>query len=271
MADRLDLALTVRGHATSRAAAAKLIAAGRVRVDGQLIRKPATRIAESAVLEVVATEHYVSRAAHKLAAALAAFPIAVAGRTALDVGASTGGFSQVLLEAGAAVVIAVDVGHGQLHPRIAAADRLRSFEGVNARFLTVAKLQELMGQDLPGHEIRPDLVVADLSFISLPLVLPALRSLATSDADFVMLVKPQFEVGRGGIRGGIVRDPNLRAQAVHGVLTAAGALGLGAAGVIASPLAGASGNREYLVWLSAPHGSAPGSWQAQVRLLTAAP
>ena len=168
---------------------------------------------------------------------------ALVGRVALDAGASTGGFSQVLLERGARLVLAVDVGHGQLDQRLAGADRLRSFEGVNVRSLDAAGLAELTGDDTV-----PQLVVADLSFISLTHVLPALRSVATDDADFILLIKPQFEVGRQGVREGIVTDQGLRLDAVERVLWAAHDVGLGTAGVMASPIAGTHGNHEFLAW-----------------------
>jgi 23S rRNA (cytidine1920-2'-O)/16S rRNA (cytidine1409-2'-O)-methyltransferase len=208
--------------------------------------RASTRIADDQTVTVAGADHYVSRGAHKLIAALDAFAVRVEGRVALDAGASTGGFSQVLLERGARLVVAVDVGHGQLDPRLIGAERLRSFEGVNARSLDPALFEGLVG---PG--VVPEIVVADLSFISLTHVLPALRSVAADDADFVMLVKPQFEVGRQGVREGIVTDPGLRLDAVERVLWAAHDSGLGTAAVMASPIAGTHGNREYLAWFRA--------------------
>jgi 23S rRNA (cytidine1920-2'-O)/16S rRNA (cytidine1409-2'-O)-methyltransferase len=146
-------------------------------------------------------------------------------------------------------VLAIDVGHGQLVPELARDPRVSAHEGVNVRDLDPARLAELTGSDR-----RPDLVVADLSFISLTHVLPALRAVATQEADFVVLVKPQFEVGRGGVKEGIVRDPGLRADAIRDVLWAAWDVGLGTSGLLASPIAGTSGNREYLAHLSAVAG-----------------
>ena len=260
---RLDAALAARGLARSRTHAATLIAAGVVTVDGRPVVKPALKVAESATLEVAASDHYVSRAAHKLIAALDAFAVDPAGRIVLDAGASTGGFSQVLLERGARTVLAVDVGHGQLAPELHDAAGLVLVEGCNVRNLDRAALTELTGVAEP-----PSLVTADLSFISLTTVLPALHATAADDADFVLLVKPQFEVGRGGVREGVVRDPALRSEAVANVLWAAFDLGLGTAGVLSSPIAGSHGNHEYLVHLSASRGVNPTEWMRRVEQLT---
>jgi 23S rRNA (cytidine1920-2'-O)/16S rRNA (cytidine1409-2'-O)-methyltransferase len=240
---RLDVALAELGLARSRSHAASVIAEGLVTVDGRPVVRPSAKVAEGQDIRVAGADHYVSRGAHKLIAALDAFGLDPTGRIALDAGASTGGFSQVLLERGAARVIAVDVGHGQLSPALAAEERLRSFEGVNVRALTPDGLAALT-----GDTVRPDLVVADLSFISLTQVLPALVATAAVGADFVLLIKPQFEVGRQGIREGVVRDAGLRADAVSDVLWAAHDAGLGTAGLIASPIAGGHGNREFLAW-----------------------
>lgn len=214
---------------------------------------------EEQVIAVAPSDHYVSRAAHKLVAALDGFAVDPAGRLALDVGASTGGFTQVLLERGARRVIATDVGHGQLAPSIRADQRVTVVEGSNARYLTPAVLAAES-----GTEEVPTLVVADLSFISLTTVLPALVATVGLVADFVLLVKPQFEVGRTGIREGIVREAGLRDEAVMGVLWAAWDLGLPTAGVLPSPIVGNSGNHEYLVWLSARAGGNPTEWMRQV-------
>lgn len=243
---RLDVALAERGLARSRSHAASLIAEGLVTVDGRPALRASTKVGDGQELRIAGADHYVSRGAHKLIAALDAFGVDPAGRVALDAGASTGGFSQVLLERGAARVIAVDVGHGQLSPALADQDRLQSFEGVNVRSLTASTLATLIGDD-----VRPDLVVADLSFISLTQVLPALVGTAAAGADFVLLVKPQFEVGRQGIREGVVRDAGLRADALSDVLWAAFDAGLGTEGLIASPIAGGHGNREFLAWFRA--------------------
>ena len=183
---------------------------------------------------------YASRGGGKLAGALAAFPaLRVAGRRCLDAGASTGGFTDVLLRAGAAHVVAVDVGYGQLAWALRSDDRVTVVDRVNVRHLRPEQVAP-----------PPGLVTADLSFISLGLVLPALAACAAPDADFLLLVKPQFEVGKGRVgAGGVVRDPALRAAAVAGVAAAAAEQGLGVAGVTASPLPGPAGNVEYFLWL----------------------
>ncbi len=262
---RLDAALAERGLARSRTHAARLIADGLVSVDGAPVVKAAHRVAQDALLEVAASDHYVSRAAHKLIAALDGFGIDVAGRIALDAGASTGGFSQVLLERGAAEVIAIDVGHGQLSSEIQESPALTSIEGFNIRDIT----RESLGQWLRTPEF-PTLVVADLSFISLGVVLGALMAAVDPAAEFVLLVKPQFEVGRSGIQEGIVRDPDLRADAVNGVLWTAWDLGLSTLGVLSSPIAGANGNREYLARLSRAPGGNPAEWYDRVAVMTSA-
>ena len=256
---RLDAALTERGLVRSRTVAAKLIAGGLVTVDGVPVVKSSHRVGENAVLAVAATDHYVSRGAHKLIAALDAFEIPVTGRTVLDGGASTGGFSQVVLERGAAQVIAVDVGHGQLAPSLSKEPRLTLVEGFNLRYSTAQKLAAES-----GISTRADLVVADLSFISLTTVLPAMLATAAEGADFVLLIKPQFEVGRGGIREGVVHNAGLRSDAIAGVLWAGWDLGLRTNGLIASPIAGAAGNHEYLCWMNARVGSSPTEWMERI-------
>jgi 23S rRNA (cytidine1920-2'-O)/16S rRNA (cytidine1409-2'-O)-methyltransferase len=264
---RLDAALGERGLARSRTHAAKLIAEGLVTVDGVAQVKPSFRVRPSAQIVVAGADHYVSRAAHKLIAALDSFGIDPRGRIVLDAGASTGGFTQVLVERGAALVLAVDVGHGQLAPQILELSKIQesraviSVEGFNIRDLTAEWVASQIGNpefSTSGGGL-PTLVVADLSFISLGLVLEALRDSVDTSADFVLLVKPQFEVGRGGIREGIVRDRGLRQDAVSNVLWSAWDLGMPTAGIIPSPIAGSSGNREYLVWLG-PSGTNPTEW-----------
>jgi len=256
---RLDAALAARGLARSRTHAARLIADGSVSVDGVQVIKAAARVREAQSIEVAASDQYVSRAAHKLIAALDAFHLDVTGLQALDLGASTGGFTQVLLERGVASVVALDVGHGQLSPVVAVDHRVTVIEGFNARDLTSEAL------DAAAHRpVRPSIVVADLSFISLGMVLPALTQTVGMDADYVLLIKPQFEVGRTGIREGIVRDAGLRSEAVAGVLWAAWDLGLKTAGLISSPLLGGSGNHEYLTWLSARVGGNPTEWTERI-------
>ncbi|HEX3679150.1 MAG TPA: TlyA family RNA methyltransferase [Galbitalea sp.] len=264
---RLDAALGERGLARSRTHAAKLIADGLVTVDGVAQVKPSFRVRESARIVVAGADHYVSRAAHKLIAALDAFTIDPRGRVALDAGTSTGGFSQVLLERGAARILAIDVGHGQLASEIQENGSVISIEGFNVRDLTPEWVEDRLQSPEFRKPALPTLVVADLSFISLGLVLEPLRDSVDPAADFVLLVKPQFEVGRGGIREGIVRDPGARRDAVTNVLWAAWDLGMPTAGIIPSPIAGSSGNREYLVWLSSASGSNPTEWIGTVAAL----
>jgi len=232
-----------RGLARSRAQAADLIAAGRVRVAGRAAAKIATQVGQDAAITIRQAdqgEDYVSRGGHKLAGALAVFSgLRIAGRRCLDAGASTGGFTDVLLRADAAQVVAVDVGYGQLAWSLRSDPRVTVLDRVNVRYLDP-------GQVAPPAEV----VTADLSFISLRQVLPALAGSAAHDADFVLLVKPQFEVGKGQVGpGGVVRDRELRARAVAGVAQAALGLGLGVLGVIASPLPGPAGNAEFFLWL----------------------
>jgi 23S rRNA (cytidine1920-2'-O)/16S rRNA (cytidine1409-2'-O)-methyltransferase len=239
---RLDAELVRRGLARSREHAVALIAEGRVAVAGQAATKPATGV-DAATPVVVRTDpdepSWVSRGAHKLLGALEAFPVDVTGRRALDAGASTGGFTEVLLSRGAAEVVAVDVGYGELAWSLRTDERVRVLERTNVRSLTREAI------DGPV-----DLVVADLSFISLRLVLSALTGCATDDADLLPMVKPQFEVGRERLgAGGVVRDPEHRVQAVLEVGTAAASLGWGTAGVVASPLPGPAGNVEFFLWL----------------------
>jgi len=240
---RLDVELVRRGLARSREQAATLIAAGQVAVAGQAAAKPAAQVGQDAAIVVHETDDspaYASRGGHKLAGALAAFTgLRVWGRRCLDAGASTGGFTDVLLRAGAAQVVAADVGYGQLAWSLRADPRVTVLDRVNVRNLQPEQVAP-----------APELVTSDLSFISLTQVLPALASCAAANADFIVLVKPQFEVGKGRVgAGGVVRDPALRAQAVAAVAASALGLGLGVRGVTASPLPGPSGNVEYFLWL----------------------
>ena len=242
---RLDAELVRRGLARSREQAAALIADGRVAVGGQLASKPATQVTRDAAVTVAddadAGPDYVSRGGHKLAGALAALPgLEVAGKRCLDAGASTGGFTDVLLQAGAAHVVAADVGYGQLAWSLQTDERVTVLDRVNVRTLDPALVAP-----------PPQLVVADLSFISLSKVLPALAACAAPDADFALMVKPQFEMGKGKVgAGGVVRLPADRAAAVRSVCETAWTLGLGVRGVTASPLPGPAGNVEYFVWLA---------------------
>jgi hemolysin TlyA family protein len=240
---RLDAELVRRGLARSRDHARELIAAGRVEVHGVVASKPATSVDAAASLRVRrddADPGYVSRGGHKLAGALAALPqLAVSGRRCLDAGASTGGFTDVLLRSGAARVVAVDVGYGQLAWSLRSDDRVEVIDRTNVRTLT---------PDAIGGPV--DLTVADLSFISLPVVLPALAACTWPDGDLLPMVKPQFEVGRDRLgAGGVVRDPEHRAAAVVKVAAAAGKRGWNPHGVVRSPLPGPAGNVEFFLWL----------------------
>ncbi|MFN2539612.1 MAG: TlyA family RNA methyltransferase [Mycobacteriales bacterium] len=238
---RLDAELVRRGLARSREHAAALIAGGRVKVAGTVATKPATAVEAGTpvLVEAEPGDQWVSRGAHKLLGALAAFGVDPSGRRCLDAGASTGGFTEVLLRGGAAHVVAVDVGYGLIAWSLRTDERVTVVERVNARNLEPSQVGE-----------AASLVVADLSFIPLGLVLPALVRCATPDADLLPMVKPQFEVGRENLpAGGVVRDPTARADAVRRVATQATALGLGVQGVTASPLPGPSGNVEYFLHL----------------------
>jgi len=242
---RLDTELVRRGLARSRGHAGELIAAGRVTVDGARAVRNAVQVTDDRDVRVAdddADPGYASRAGHKLAGALDAFGpqgLTVAGKDCLDAGASTGGFTDVLLRAGARHVVAVDVGHGQLVPELRDDPRVDAREGVNVRDLEPGAVEPV-----------PGLVVADLSFISLAVVLPALAGVAADDADLLVMVKPQFEVGRERLgAGGVVRDPALRSDAVQAVARAAAELGLVVRGVVASALPGPSGNLEFFLWL----------------------
>jgi 23S rRNA (cytidine1920-2'-O)/16S rRNA (cytidine1409-2'-O)-methyltransferase len=237
---RLDVELVRRGLARSRDQAAELITAGRVRVGGAPAAKPATAVAPEAALTIEGDRpDYVSRGGDKLAGALDEFAVAVAGRRCLDAGASTGGFTDVLLRRGATQVVAVDVGYGQLAWRLRTDPRVVVVERTNARGLSVGDIGGVVS-----------LTVADLSFISLRTVLPALVAVTAPPGDLVLLVKPQFEVGRDRLpAGGVVRDPTARADAVRSVADAAAGHQLGVAGLAQSRLPGPAGNREYFLWL----------------------
>jgi 23S rRNA (cytidine1920-2'-O)/16S rRNA (cytidine1409-2'-O)-methyltransferase len=242
---RLDAELVRRGLARSREQAAALVHAGRVDVRGTQASKPAALVDPADPVRVRDGDpagDFASRGGYKLAGALAALGAAgpvVAGRRCLDAGASTGGFTDVLLRAGAAQVVAVDVGYGQLAWRLRNDPRVHVLDRTNVRTLTAEAIGGPVG-----------LAVADLSFISLRLVLPALAACVAPDGDLLPMVKPQFEVGRGNVgAGGVVRDPRLRAEAVLAVVGCADRLGFGLAAVVASPLPGPSGNVEYFVWL----------------------
>jgi 23S rRNA (cytidine1920-2'-O)/16S rRNA (cytidine1409-2'-O)-methyltransferase len=244
---RLDLVLVERGLAISRQQAQQLIRAGRVRSADRVLDKPGLDVLPDLDLEVQQPQRYVSRGGEKLEAALAAFPIAIAGRVCVDGGISTGGFTDCLLQRGAARVYGVDVGYGQTAWSLRSDVRVTLRERTNLRYLTAA---DLYGPDDPVA----DLAVADVSFISLILVLPALLGLLrcpqNGPLDLVVLVKPQFEVGKGRVgKGGVVRDPGAHSEAIAGVVASAQTLGLRAAGLVASPITGPAGNHEYLLWL----------------------
>ena len=235
--ERADVFLVHSGYAETRAEAQAAIRAGRVTADGQTITKAAQTLRSDMKIQYEKAHPYVSRGGVKLAAALDGFGLSPEERICLDVGASTGGFTEVLLARGAAKVYAVDVGHGQLHSRIKTDPRVKSLEGLNARDLTREQVPE---------PVRA--IVADVSFISLKLALPPALSRAASDCWAVVLVKPQFEVGRLGVAsGGIVRDDSLRAGALSGITEWLGTLDWQVTGSMESPITGGDGNKEYLV------------------------
>lgn len=247
---RLDQELVRRGLARSREHASELVAAGRVRVSGAVATKPATGVTTDVAIVVredPTSVDYVSRGGHKLAGALEAFAahgVSVDAKRCLDAGASTGGFTDVLLRAGAREVVAVDVGYGQLAWSLQSDERVQVHDRTNIRDLTL---------DLIGDPV--DLVVGDLSFISLALVLDPLLSVTSSDGELALMVKPQFEVGRERVgKGGVVRDLGLRAEAVTAIADLAAARGWGAVAVTVSPLPGPSGNVEFFLLLR--HGPA---------------
>jgi 23S rRNA (cytidine1920-2'-O)/16S rRNA (cytidine1409-2'-O)-methyltransferase len=239
---RLDQELVARGLARSRTHAGKLIADGRVRADNECATKAARPVSADTRLEVLPADgdEYVSRAGNKLAGALEAFQeVAVAGRRCLDAGASTGGFTDVLLRRGADRVIAVDVGHGQMVEQLRSDPRVDVREGMNVRYLSADEI---------GGPV--DLVVADLSFISLTLVVGPLASTTRPGGDLVLMVKPQFEVGRDNLaRTGVVTDPGWRRRAVETVVAAGYREGLRLVGLARSPLPGQDGNVEFFLWL----------------------
>ncbi|MBI5160208.1 MAG: TlyA family RNA methyltransferase [Micrococcales bacterium] len=259
---RLDAELVRRGFARSRSQAREAVAEGRVRVAGVAALKPGQRVAPNAALELREADPWVARSAHKLNAALEAFDIPVTGRLCLDIGASTGGFTQVLLGHGARTVIALDVGHDQLVPELRDDRRVLVVEGANARELDRTRLTAWSGTDE-----RPELVVVDVSFIPLALILPGVAAVLAPGGSVVALVKPQFEVGRAGVREGLVRDRSRRQDAARRVLAAAHAAGLGIHGVLDSPIVGSRGNREYLIWLTAELAGDPTQWETRVASL----
>jgi 23S rRNA (cytidine1920-2'-O)/16S rRNA (cytidine1409-2'-O)-methyltransferase len=260
---RLDAELVRRGLARSRGQARELVADGGVRLGGKPATKPSTLVPAGMPIELAAApDHWVGRAAYKLLHALEVFGaegLAVTGRRCLDVGASTGGFTQVLLEAGASSVTALDVGHGQLATRLASDPRVDERSGTNIRQVTAAEL---------GGPF--DVVVVDLSFISLRLVLDRIREQLADDGDVVLLVKPQFEVGREHLaRTGVVRSERERRRVLDATVLAVEAAGLGPRGLTRSPLAGSEGNQEYLLW-AAPAAAAHVDRQALSTMIESA-
>ena len=240
---RLDAELVRRGLARSREHAVDLIEARQVLVGGIPATKPATQVnPETSIKLAGVRDDFVSRGGHKLAGALDALPdIKTEAKVCLDAGASTGGFTDVLLKRGVAKVIAVDVGYGQLAWELRNDPRVQVLDRTNVRHIS----PEIIGE-------RIALIVADLSFISLTMVIPALKSVSTDETDYLVMVKPQFEVGREKLgAGGVVRDSQLRKQAIVDVANSAFELGLGCLGVCASPLPGPAGNVEYFLWLKA--------------------
>ena len=238
---RLDELVLLRGLAPSRERARALILAGQVTLDGEVASKAGSRVDDASDVALVAPDHpYVGRGGLKLAHALDTFQIAVEGREALDIGASTGGFTDVLLQRGAVRVVALDVGHGQLDWRLRNDPRVIVIEHFNARHLTLP--------DLPGPV---DFVSVDVSFISLRHILPVLPPVLRARADVVALVKPQFEAGRGEVGSGVVRDDAIHTRVVDEVRAAAAAVGLTPAAVTPSPITGQKGNVEFLLHLRA--------------------
>ncbi|MBV8448413.1 MAG: TlyA family RNA methyltransferase [Hyphomicrobiales bacterium] len=233
---RADILLVERGYFESRARARAAIEAGLVTADGEIVPKPSVALREDTILEACAAHPYVSRGGVKLAAALDAFGFDPAGRACLDIGASTGGFSHVLLSRGARRVVAVDVGRKQLHAMLKGEPRLVSLESQDIRTFEAARLEE-----------KPSFIVVDVSFISLTHVLPAATRLAAPRAFLVGLVKPQFEAARAQIKKGIVRDPAVHQKACARIVEALGALEWTVLGTITSPIRGGDGNLEFLV------------------------
>lgn len=255
---RLDQLLVTRGLAETRSKAQALVLAGSVRVAGQPATKPGVMVDEDAAVEVTAALPYVSRGGYKLAHALDVFGLSPAGLVALDVGASTGGFTDVLLQRGAAHVYAVDVGYGLLDYRLRSDPRVTVLERTNIRHL----------QALPGGAIA-DCATIDVSFISLKLVLPAVRRLVRATGWIVALIKPQFEAGIEHVgRGGVVRDPAVHQAVLCDVLAAAAELGLTPCGLTRSPISGPAGNIEFLAWLQS--GGAPLDVETAVDAVTLA-
>jgi 23S rRNA (cytidine1920-2'-O)/16S rRNA (cytidine1409-2'-O)-methyltransferase len=263
---RADIALVERGLARSRNHASTLIEAKRVLVEGKEVRKSSQNVEDDVQIVVLDAIEYVSRAGHKLARALEHFAeIEVRDKNCLDVGASTGGFTDVLLRMGAELVVAVDVGHDQMVVELFEHQRVYALEGFNARDMSIDSLRSATRLDI--DEDFFDLVVADVSFISLTLVLAAMRDVAPR-AEFVLLIKPQFEVGKDSLSAnGIVNDHRLRAQAIRQVVDCAEGLGMGVRGLVRSGLPGTHGNVEYVLWISSQEPKNGSKWSDQIEAI----
>lgn len=237
---RLDAALVARGMIGGRDRAKELIAAGNVRVNGKIVKKPAFLCEETDSLSLVDAPEYVSRGGEKLEKALEVFPVSAEGLRVLDIGASTGGFTQCLLRHGAKKIYAVDVGHDQLAACLRSDPRVLNLEGMNIR--------DLQPTDLPG---LPQLAVCDASFISIRLILPALHRLLEPGSNCIFLVKPQFEAGPQNVgKRGVIKDPNVHRQVLKTVLDSVKGNGFYPLGLTASPIRGGEGNIEFLLWFS---------------------
>ncbi|MCB9451829.1 MAG: TlyA family RNA methyltransferase [Anaerolineaceae bacterium] len=235
---RLDILVYEQGLAPSREKARAMIMAGEILVDQKRVDKPGTRVAVAAIITAKSKPRYVSRGGDKLAGALDAFAIPITGRVCADVGASTGGFTDCLLQHGAARVYALDVGYGQIHYKLRQDERVIVMERVNARYVNT--LPEPIS-----------LAVIDASFISLKLLLPAVKKWLTPQADVIPLIKPQFEAGKSDVgKGGVVKDPDIHARVIAEILTFATEAGFAIKGLTTSPLKGPAGNTEFLVWLA---------------------
>lgn len=267
---RIDVALVERGLARSRNQASTLVEANRVLINGKAAKKSSQPVEDQDKVTVLEAIDYVSRAGHKLAKALDAFSeIDLVGKTALDVGASTGGFTDVLLRRGIAKVFAIDVGHEQMVTQLFEHPKVICIEGFNARELSLRTLSERSG--VPQSQINIDVVVGDLSFISLTLVLEQMLSVAPN-AEFVLLVKPQFEVGKQSLSAhGLVNDHSLRAAAIKQVAEEAARLGMGIRGLERSELPGTHGNIEYVLWISAQEPVNQSKWTGRIESIAKEP
>ncbi len=236
---RLDHQLVALGQVTSRSRATRLIREGQIKVNGKVVIKPAQLVLADAQIDLISEDRYVGRGGEKLAGALSHFNVRVAGKHCLDVGASTGGFTDCLLQHGASQVLALDVGHGQMDPSLLSDPRVRNLEGVNARYLEPRAFGEVF-----------ELLVADVSFISLTLVLPGMTAQAAPNSELIALIKPQFELGSDALnKKGVVRTDTLRQQAVQKVVSwFQSAESWKVAGVMDSPITGGDGNQEYLIY-----------------------